>query len=59
MSCASASSSSRFTPTAAAFDVASITLATKRPAGRISSISAGVLSSITLILSASILAAPP
>ena len=46
-------------PTAAAFDVASSTLATKRPAGRICSISAGVLSSITLIPSDSILPGPP
>nr|GLJ71046.1 hypothetical protein GCM10017583_03010 [Agromyces mediolanus] len=43
-------------PGFAAAEVACSTLATKRPAGRISSISAGVLSSITIILSETILA---
>ncbi len=43
-------------PGFAAAEVACSTLATKRPAGRISSSSAGVLSSITLILSETILA---
>src|SRR3954447_21625265 len=47
MSCASASSSSRLTPTSAAAARRVSTSATKRPAGRICSISAGVLSSIT------------
>src|ERR1700712_4939495 len=46
MSCASLSIDSRFTPTADAAAVASSTLATKRPASCIRSISAGVRSSI-------------